>query len=154
MGYQPLRVRLTTLEGQEYSPGDDKAIECFRCGFCCIGYHPRLSVEEIKSMGENLRISPDEFISRYVQVTQIGYLLQQTEYGCVFLDWENNGTRARCAIHSFRPEACRNWTPSLLRSECRDGLMRLRKDEKLLPAGDLYESQEQLEKFYASLRVR
>ncbi|MBI2850154.1 MAG: YkgJ family cysteine cluster protein [Chloroflexi bacterium] len=149
-----MRVSLRTFNGDEYSPNEESLpIECFRCGVCCIGYYPQLSVEEVDRIAGNLHISADEFISKYVQVTQIGYLLQQTEYGCVFLDWEKNGSKARCIIHPFRPDACRNWAPSLFRRECREGLVKLRKDSDLLQAGDIYEDPEQLKRFYASLKA-
>lgn len=164
-----MRIRLRTFGGQEYSPGDRLAIECFRCGICCIGYHPQLSVEEVEHMAGHLSIRPDEFISRYVQVTQVGYLLRQTGYGCVFLNWEKACPersrracpeqsrracpRAFCGIHRFRPDACRNWVPSLLRRECLEGLAKLQTDGGLLLASDIYENEEQLERFYDSLRV-
>lgn len=153
MSYQPPRVRLRTFSGQEYGPDDDRlAIECFRCGICCIGYHPRLSVEEVEHMAGHLSLSTDEFISRYVQVTQVGYLLRQTEYGCIFLDWEKSGSKALCSIHRFRPEVCRNWVPGLLRRECLAGLAKIQKNGGLLLASDIYENEEQLERFYDSLR--
>lgn len=149
-----MRVCLRTVNGEEYTHDDESLpIECFRCGICCIAYYPQLSPEEVERIAGNLNITAQEFISRYVQVTKIGYLLQQTEYGCIFLDWEKNGTRACCKIHPFRPDACRNWVPSLFRRECRDGLAKLQKDKSLLLAGDLYENQEQLEQFYAALRA-
>lgn len=148
-----MRVRLKTLNGQEYTFGEEKLpIECFRCGICCQGYYPQLSLEEVERIAGHLSIAADEFIAEYVQVTKVGYLLRQTENGCIFLTWEPNTRRASCRIHPFRPEACRNWQPSLFRRECREGLAKLQKSEGLMLASDLYESQEEIEKFCASLR--
>lgn len=156
-----MRVHLKTLNGDEYTLDDERLpIECFRCGICCQGYYPQLSEEEVARMAWRLAVSTQEFISEYVQVTKIGYLLRQTEDGCVFLNWEkacpersrSDTRRAFCSVHPFRPDACRNWVPSLFRRECREGLAKLRKDSGIMLASDIYESQEELERFYASLR--
>jgi Fe-S-cluster containining protein len=141
------------LNGQEYTFGEEKLpIECFRCGICCMGYYPQLSPEEVERMAGCLSIGVNEFISEYVQVTKIGYLLRQTENGCVFLTWEPDTHRASCSVHPFRPESCRNWQPSLFRRECREGLAKLQKNGGIMLASDLYESPEQVDKFCASLR--
>jgi Fe-S-cluster containining protein len=140
------------MTGEEYSPNEERQpIECFRCGVCCIFYYPQLSPEEVERIAGNLHITSQEFIARYVKVTKIGYLLQQTRHGCIFLDWEKNG-KALCKIHSFRPDACRNWVPTLFRRECQDGLTKLQKDESLMLAEKLYDDPAQLEQFYASLK--
>jgi len=155
------RVHLRTVTGQEYSVSDERLpIECFRCGICCMGYYPQLSDEEIERLAGHLAISTEEFISEYVQVTKIGYLLRQTESGCVFLTWEKacpersrrDTPRALCSIHPFRPDACRNWVPSLFRRECKEGLAKLQKDNGIMRVGEIYDTQEQLERFCASLR--
>jgi len=148
-----VRVSLKTFTGEEYRPvGERMPIECFRCGICCQGYYPQLSHEEVARMAGNLKISPDEFISRYVQVTTIGYLLRQTKNGCVFLGWEKETPRSLCTVHSFRPDACRAWEPTLFRRECREGLARIQKDGGIMLAGEVYEDPEQLERFCAALR--
>ena len=157
-----MRVHLKTLNGEEFTVGGDiLPIECFRCGYCCKGYHPQLSHEEVAHMAGHLGISPDQFISRYVQVTTIGYLLRQDEHGCVFLDWEkvyheqgrrDGAHRACCTIHSFRPEACRNWQAGLSRRECQAGLAMMQKENGMMLVGDLYDDPEQIEKFCQALR--
>ena len=150
-----MAVRLKTLDGQEYTPCEERVpVECFRCGICCMGYYPQLSHEEVARMARCLSISSDEFISRYVQVTTIGYLLRQTKTGCVFLSWEKDSLKSLCSVHSFRPDACRAWEPTLFRRECREGLSKLQKNGGLMLAGKVYETQEQLERFYAALRAR
>jgi len=141
------RVYLRTLNGQEYSFGEEwSPIECFRCGICCIGYHPKVAVEEVELIAEQLCMSTDEFINRYVTVTQVGYLIQQTDRGCIFLEWEKDVSRVSCRIYPFRPAACRNLVPSLSRPQCREGLARLQKDNRILLVSKMYENQEQVDK--------
>ena len=148
-----VKAQLRTFDGREYNIAEERQpIECFRCGICCMGYHPQLSEEEVERMAGHLAISAHDFISRYVQVTQIGYLLRQTKDGCVFLTWEKNTPRSLCSVHPFRPDACRNWEPTLFRRECKAGLLKLQKDDGIMLVGEIYDTQEQLERFYASLR--
>jgi Fe-S-cluster containining protein len=107
---------LKTLDGSEHHVRLDEAplpIECFRCGICCTCYQPLLGDEEIETIARQLGLSAGAFLAKYAQLTVIGYLLRQTEKGCVFL----SRTRASCHIHPFRPEVCRNWAPSLSRRE-------------------------------------
>lgn len=148
-----MRACLRTFNGQEYSFGEERSpIECFRCGICCIGYHPKVTVEEVELIAEWFSVSADEFINRYITVTKVGYLLRQTENGCVFLTWETGASKVSCNIYSFRPTACRNWVPSLSRPECRQGLVKLQIDNKILLVGEIYENQEQVERFCTWLR--
>jgi len=139
---------LKTFSGQEYSFGDNRLpMECFRCGICCIIYQPKVTIEEVKFIAEQFSMSTDEFITRYVTVTHIGYLLCQTEKGCVFLTREKNPARVSCNIYSSRPESCRNWVPGLSRPECREGLAKLQAGNRILLVSEIYETQEQAERF-------
>ncbi|MFC1903161.1 YkgJ family cysteine cluster protein [Chloroflexota bacterium] len=101
-------------------------VKCLRCGVCCTRYQPRLTAAEVKRTARGLRLSVDDFLSIFVQVTVVGYLLRQSEEGCVFLTWEENKPRATCSIYPFRPDSCRDWIPSLSHHECREGLLRLK----------------------------
>ena len=116
------------VDGQDVPEGEWTPIECFRCGICCTGYNPQVTDEEIEFMAGHLSISVDEFISRYVSVTQIGYLLRQTENGCVFLTREEDSLETSCSIYAFRPAVCRELVPSLSRRQCLEGLARFKKD--------------------------
>ena len=143
-----MRGYLKTFNGQEYSFGDNRSpIECFRCGICCIAYQPQVTIEEVKFIAEQFSMSADEFITRYVTVTHIGYLLRQTENGCVFLTGGKNPARVSCSIYSFRPAPCRNWVPSLSHPECREGLANLQVGNRILLVSTVYETQEQVERF-------
>ncbi|MFC1948941.1 YkgJ family cysteine cluster protein [Chloroflexota bacterium] len=148
-----MKGRIKTLSGQEYTVGDEwPPLECFRCGICCVGYQPQLTHEEVELMAKHLSMSADKFITEYVDVTQVGYLLRQTKDGCVFLSWEKGKSRSSCRIHSFRPAPCRNWQPSLARPQCREGLTRFQAGDGLLLPGEIFEDQEQIEKFCSLLR--
>ncbi len=96
---------LRTMDGREHHVGKVLSpIECFRCGICCTRYQPQLAPEELETIANGLRLSAEDFISRYAQLTNVGYLLRQTERGCVFLSWEEDGSRTSCIIYPFRPE--------------------------------------------------
>jgi Fe-S-cluster containining protein len=139
---------LKTLDGREHPvEHPEQAIECFRCGVCCTRYQPRVDMVEIYALADGLRLSRDEVMSRYIQVTTVGYLIRHGKKGCVFLRWEKNGTRATCRVHAFRPESCRAWTPGLSRRECRQGLAALQPVDRILTASELYPAAENWNKF-------
>jgi len=143
---------LRTLDGYEHRVGEMRpSIECFCCGICCTRYQPQLPPEEAEIIAKRLGMSTEDFLSRYAQLTNVGYLLRQSEKGCIFLIWEEDGARASCRIYPFRPEACQNWVPSLSRPECRDGLTRLKAKGEIMLARELYPSQEAVDTFYEHL---
>ena len=101
---------------------NNREIECFRCGICCMRYQPKISPEELENIAGYLSLTPDEFVSKYVMVTKIGYLLRQSHGACIFLEPEAGGNRNNCSIHDSRPAPCRDWTAALSKQECLDGL--------------------------------
>jgi Fe-S-cluster containining protein len=113
---------IVTMEGDEITVAEQAPIPCFRCGICCTRYQPPLSPNDIEDIAAALRISRSECLSGYALKVPIkeGYLLRRTAEGCVFLARDADG-KARCTIHPSRPRACRDWTPSLVRPECREG---------------------------------
>ena len=70
----------------------------------------------------------DEFFSRCVEQVPVkeGFLLRRSEKGCIFLHLDEHDERATCSVYNVRPKACRDWTASLSRRECREGLVRLK----------------------------
>ncbi len=113
-----------TVDGEEHPIGGaETPLECFRCGICCTRYQPPLLPEEVESIAAGLGMSATDFLSRYGQLTNVGYLLRQEQDHCVFLVREDEA-RYSCSIYPHRPIACRNWPASLSRRECRDGLAR------------------------------
>jgi len=143
---------LKMVNGAEYSLGEGSSIDCFCCGYCCVGYNPLVTDEEIDTMARYLKISTTELKNRYIKETLIGYLVEQTETGCVFLTPEKESKKVYCEIHPARPSPCRDWVPSLWRSECCEGLAGLQKEDRLLLVAEVYENNEQRKKFSASLK--
>ena len=144
--------RLRTMDGYEHRVGESwHSIECFCCGICCTRYQPQLSPEEAEIIARKLGMSTEDFLPRYAQLTNVGYLLRQSKKGCIFLTWEEDGTRGTCSIYPFRPEACQHWVPSLSRPECRDGLTKLKAKGEIMLANELYPSQEAISRFYKHL---
>lgn len=143
---------LKMLNGQEYKIGRMyPPTECFRCGICCMRFQPRLTPEEVQTLAKELGLTVSNFLSRYVQTSKVGYLLRQREGGCIFLTREEGEVRAGCSIYPFRPEACRNWVPSLFRRECQEGLTELKSDNKIMLVDELYLLPEARDRFYSSL---
>ena len=118
---------IKTMEGKEITIAEQTPIPCFRCGICCTRYQAPLEPEDIENIASALGISSSDCISGYALKVPIkeGYLLKHTAKGCVFLTWDED-EKARCTIYPSRPKACREWTPSLSRPECLEGLAKLK----------------------------
>lgn len=130
-----------TVEGKEITVAEQTPIPCFRCGICCTCYQPPLTSEDIDNIASALGISRSKCLSKYaVKVpTKEGRLLKQTKKGCVFLTWDADA-KARCTIYPSRPKACREWTPSLAKPECLEGLAKLKSKKQILLLDDLFSS--------------
>ncbi|MDO8490969.1 MAG: YkgJ family cysteine cluster protein [Dehalococcoidia bacterium] len=106
--------------GQFQSPD---RMPCLRCGVCCAKWQPLLDEEEVAMVARGLGIPLDVFYRDHTErypVKANAYVFRRTGKACRYLRYQN--VIAACAIHPFRPEACRNWTPDLSRRECREGL--------------------------------
>ena len=127
-------------------------IPCFRCGICCTCYQPPLTHEDIDSIASAMEISLSNCISRYAHKAPIkeGYVLKHTKKGCVFLDWDTDG-KARCIIYPSRPKACREWTPSLSKPECLEGISKLKSRGQILLLEELFNSQKDRQDLYSTL---
>ena len=143
---------IKTLEGEEVTAAEQTPIPCFRCGVCCACYQPPLTAEEIDNIASALRISRSKCISKYaVKVpTKEGYLLKRTRKGCVFLAWDEGG-KARCTIYPLRPKACREWTPSLAKPECLEGLAKLKPEGQIMLLEELFPSHDEQKELHLSL---
>lgn len=140
-----MKVILQTVNGEriEYDSQQRsfqpwEAMPCLRCGTCCTKWQPPLAEDEIETIATGVGMMQDDFVQEYVQEypPKPGtYLLRRQNNACVFLKHE--GGKATCTIHPFRPEACRNWAPSLSRPECQEGLRRRGEDGLLLLPDDL-----------------
>ena len=143
---------IKTSEGKEITITEQTPIPCFRCGICCTCYQAPLTSEDIDNIASALGISRSKCISRYALKVPIkeGYLLKRTEKGCVFLAWDAD-SKARCTIHPSRPEACREWTPSLSKPECLEGLAKLKSRGHTMLLGELFSSPKEQKELYRSL---
>ena len=141
-----------TVEGKELTVAEQVPIPCFRCGICCTCYQPPLTAEDIDRIASALGISRSKCVSKYAHKAPIkeGYLLKHTKRGCVFLAWDADG-KARCAIYSSRPKACREWVPSLSKPECLQGLAKLKSEGQIMLLEELFPSYEERKELYLSL---
>jgi Fe-S-cluster containining protein len=105
-------------------------------------------------IAQKLSMSIDMFISAYVRAvpTKEAYILQSSADTCPFLRWGEGGARATCSIYLFRPEACRNWIPSLSRPECREGLTKVKAVSELLLPGDIYHSGKEIKRLSSAVK--
>jgi len=144
---------IKTLGGKEITITEQTPIRCFRCGICCACYQPPLTSEDIDNIASALRISRSKCISRYALKVPIkeGYLLKHTKKGCVFLAWDADG-KARCTIYPSRPKACREWTPSLSKPECLEGLAKLKSEGQIMLLEELFPSHEEKKELYLALK--
>ena len=146
------KATIETIDGKEITVAEQTPIPCFRCGICCTCYQAPLTGEDMDNIASALGISRSKFISRYaVKVpTKEGYLLKHTKKGCIFLAWDADG-KARCTIYPSRPKACREWTPSLSRPECLEGLAKLKSKGQIMLLDEPFSSQEEQKDLYSSL---
>jgi Fe-S-cluster containining protein len=147
------RAVIKTVEGKEFTVAEQPPIPCFRCGVCCICYQPPLTTEDVENIASALGISRSKCISKYAVKVPIkeGYLFKHTEKGCVFLAWDEDG-KARCIMYPSRPKACREWTPSLSKPECLEGLAKLKSEAQMMLLEELFPSYEEKKELYLSLK--
>lgn len=78
-------------------------IDCLTCANCCKTTGPLFSQIDIQRISKHLRMKPQQFIDRYLQVDEDEDFVLQT-LPCSFLDAENY-----CLIYDVRPKACREY---------------------------------------------
>jgi hypothetical protein len=77
--------------------------DCLSCANCCKTTGPLFTNADIERISKHLRLKPQQFIERYLQVDEDNdHVLQQLP--CTFLDADNY-----CAIYDVRPKACREF---------------------------------------------
>lgn len=78
-------------------------IDCLTCANCCKTTGPLFTQNDIQRISKHLRMKPQQFIDRYLQVDEDEDFVLQT-LPCSFLDAENY-----CLIYDVRPKACREY---------------------------------------------
>ncbi len=98
---------------------------CLCCGTCCSRYQPRVTLKEVASIAQNLKITSDEFIKLYTDHRWPGtqsFLIRQVNSVCCFLKPSEDGKLKLCSIHTFKPGCCLEWQAGASRPECQEGL--------------------------------
>ena len=89
---------------------DGLQFECTRCSYCC-RHEPGfvfLSENDLNAMVSELKLSEEEFISKYCTKVDIGFfnrlsLIEKDNHDCIF--WSEKG----CAVYKARPLQCRSY---------------------------------------------
>lgn len=111
--------------GGENEEKDTGIIPCFRCGVCCTGRQVHLDLMEARRICDGLGLNWYVFLSNYIDQKWSGndsYLLRQQDGACIFLKNTDIPYCKVCIVHMFKPSACRDWSSSLYRRECQQGL--------------------------------
>jgi uncharacterized protein len=90
-----------------------QVFHCRQCGDCCSGRGGIfVRPDEVEAMAALVELSVDEFVRRFVEVSELGPRLTVAATGnCVF-QMEGN----LCRVHPVKPFICRQWPflPALL----------------------------------------
>ena len=124
-------------------------ISCFRCGVCCTGRQVRLDLMEARRICDGLGLNWYVFLSNYTDPKWSGndsYLLRQQDGACILLKNTDIPYCKVCIAHMFKPSACRDWSPSLYRRECQQGLAKYW-DLTVDTDGKLHGPDEQIQRF-------
>jgi len=79
-----------------------EAIDCTACGNCCRKIRPTVREKDIKKLSKSLNITPDQFVTKYVDKDEDGdNILNQLP--CPFL--KDN----KCSHYESRPEDCKSY---------------------------------------------
>ncbi len=109
------------------SEQENTPFPCFCCGICCSGYQVHLELTEAQQIADHLGVSLQKFLDDCTDPRWPGtdtYLLRHKDGKCLFLEQAEGKAMGLCRIHAFKPTACRQWSASLYRKECRQGLSR------------------------------
>ena len=82
---------------------------------------------DARRIADGLGLAWDDFLDQYIDGHYPGaqdFPIRQRNRACIFLKPAQDRKRTTCLIHPFKPAACREWTPSLFRRDCREGLER------------------------------
>ena len=77
--------------------------DCLKCANCCKTTPALILPADIKRIASFLKISPNEFSTKYLKKDEDGDMVYKTS-PCVFLEKDNT-----CKIYEVRPQACREY---------------------------------------------
>jgi Fe-S-cluster containining protein len=93
---------------------DGLRFQCTQCGKCCTGSpgYVWINESEIQAMADFLKISPEEFVTRYTRKVgeRLSLLEHPKTFDCVFLK------DRLCGLYGARPKQCRTfpwWSENL-----------------------------------------
>lgn len=116
-------------------------VDCLECANCCKTTGPLFTNADIDRLANHLRLSPGEFIDRYLHVDEDGdFVLQQLP--CPFLGADNY-----CSVYEARPKACREF-PHTDRNKMHQILRLTQKNIEVCPA--VLEMVERMKKAYSN----
>jgi len=78
-------------------------IDCLSCANCCKTTGPLFTQKDINRIAGQLKLSPTEFIDKYLKVDEDNDYVLKT-IPCHFLGEDNY-----CSIYEFRPKACHEY---------------------------------------------
>lgn len=88
---------------QDLHDAEFERTDCLDCANCCKTTGPLFTNSDITRIAKYLRLKPQQFIEKYLQVDEENdHVLQRVP--CTFLDNENY-----CSIYEVRPKACREF---------------------------------------------
>jgi hypothetical protein len=89
----------------EYRTSQD-IFQCRMCGQCCVGFGGTyVTARDIECISRYIKTDPNEFVTRYCDMTGAGPVLTQgPDERCIFFDEER-----QCTIHPVKPRMCRAW---------------------------------------------
>jgi Fe-S-cluster containining protein len=80
------------------------SIDCTRCAHCCKTIPPEFTDKDIARIAAHLGMSPEAFVSAYLEIDSLEGEHRTKACPCPFL-----GEDDRCTIYAVRPRACREF---------------------------------------------
>lgn len=96
-------TNLVDLEAKKAHQKVFSKIDCLDCANCCKSTPALLTKKDIKRIASFIKITPKQFIHKYV-IEDINGELSFRKVPCVFLEKDN-----KCSVYEVRPKACREY---------------------------------------------
>ena len=100
----------------------NEAMECRRCGVCCMKHQAFVTPTDIDRIVKYLGITVNDWEKLYDdsrwQYSEYR-LIRHVDGACAFLKFDEG--LSTCLIHAMKPACCANWQPGPDKKECREG---------------------------------